>query len=230
MTHKENKYTDVFYKELIGKYVKYEDTYYRVVGVEEISNEQVLKVVELCFITGNIDELSSSGCYTKTIHLHNVDRNKLSVITKDEMLEVIGKKVNISNILLYINNSVTKDKNLAEEYLKRKIKEDPFRSLTIDFEFAFSANDIEEAFNAGRESVVENMPRLLFKESQEGLIADNGIFEFIHRIYKSASVDEPRYAFATTYETPIQWYDTLEETMEAANEDYKKRIKQALGL
>lgn len=86
------------------------------------------------------------------------------------------------------------------------------------------------AYEVGRESVVENIPRLLFKESQEGLIADNGIFEFIYHIYKSASVDEPRYAFATTYETPIQWYDTLEEAMDAANEDYKKRIKQALGL
>ena len=94
----------------------------------------------------------------------------------------------------------------------------------------FTFDDIKAAFNAGRESVVENIPRLLFKESQEGLIADNGIFEFIYHIYKSASVDEPRYAFATTYETPIQWYDTLEEAMDAANEDYKKRIKQALGL
>ena len=123
-----------------------------------------------------------------------------------------------------------KQKDLAEEYLRRKIKKEPFNSLTIDFNFAFSANDIEESFNAGRESVVENIPRLLFKESQEGLVADNGIFEFIYRIYKSASVDEPRYAFATTYETPIQWYDTLEEAMDAANEDYKKRIKQLLGI
>ena len=94
----------------------------------------------------------------------------------------------------------------------------------------FTFDDIKAAFNAGRESVVENMPRLLFKETREGLIADNGIFEFIYHIYKSASVDEPRYAFATTYETPIQWYDTLEEAMDAANEDYKKRIKQALKL
>ena len=39
------------------------------------------------------------------------------------------------------------------------------------------------AFEAGRKNVVENIPRLLFKESQEGLIADNGIFEFIYRIY-----------------------------------------------
>lgn len=86
------------------------------------------------------------------------------------------------------------------------------------------------AFEAGRKSVVENIPNLLFKETREGLIAANGIFEFIYHIYKSASVDEPRYAFATTYETTTQWYDTLEEAMNAANEDYKKRIKQALGL
>lgn len=102
-------------------------------------------------------------------------------------------------------------KDLAEEYLDRKIKQEPFKSLTTDFKFAFSANDIKAAFNAGRESVMENIPKLLFKETREGLIADNGIFEFIYHIYKSASVDEPRYAFATTYETPIQWYDTLEE-------------------
>ena len=123
-----------------------------------------------------------------------------------------------------------KKKDLAEEYLDRKIKQEPFKSLTKGFEYAFSVDDIKVAFNAGRESVVENIPRLLFKESREGLIADNGIFEFIYHIYKSASVDEPRYAFAITYETPIQWYDTLEEAMDAANEDYKKRIKQALGL
>ena len=86
------------------------------------------------------------------------------------------------------------------------------------------------AFSAGRESVVENIPNLLFKETREGLIADNGLFEFIYHIYKSVSVDEPRYAFATSYETPIQWYNTLEEAMDAANEDYKQRIKQALGL
>jgi len=86
------------------------------------------------------------------------------------------------------------------------------------------------AFNAGRESVAENIPRLLFKETREGLIADNGIFEFTYHIYKSASTDEPRYAFAISYETPVQWYDTIEEAMDIANKDYKKRLKQALGL
>ena len=124
-----------------------------------------------------------------------------------------------------------KNKDLAEEYALARLQ-GRLSGNEVSFceNKVFTEGDIETAFNAGRESVVENIPRLLFKESQEGLIADNGIFEFIYHIYKSASVDEPRYAFATTYETPIQWYDTLEEAMEAANEDYKKRIKQVLGI
>lgn len=124
-----------------------------------------------------------------------------------------------------------KQKDLAEEYANERLQGRlSGNEISFSDNIVFTENDTKAAFNAGRESVVENMPRLLFKETREGLIADNGIFEFIYHIYKSASVDEPRYAFATTYETPIQWYDTLEEAMDAANEDYKKRIKQALGL
>lgn len=122
-------------------------------------------------------------------------------------------------------------KDLADEYAEKeyhRVNGDDAPCFTD--EPCFNFDDIRYAFNAGRDSVVENMPRLLFKESRGGLIADNGIFEFIYHIYKSASVDEPRYAFATSYEIPIQWYDTLEEAMDAANEDYKQRIKQVLGL
>ena len=124
-----------------------------------------------------------------------------------------------------------KQKDLAEEYLTR-VKENAiyFKDSKFPNMPLYQENDIKAAFSAGRESVMESLPKLLFKETREGLIADNGVFEFIYHIYKSASVDEPRYAFATTYETPIQWYDTLEEAMDAANEDYKKQIKQALGL
>lgn len=122
-------------------------------------------------------------------------------------------------------------KDLAEEYAKERLQGRlSGNEISFSENRVFTENDIKAAFDAGRKSVVENIPRLLFKETREGLIADNGVFEFIYHIYKSASVDEPRYAFATTYETPIQWYDTLEEAIDAANEDYKERIKQALGL
>lgn len=130
-----------------------------------------------------------------------------------------------------LRNNMKEKKDLSLVYaLKEYARVNGKGGPIIEDKMCFTFDDIKAAFDAGRESVVENMPRLLFKETREGLIADNGIFEFIYHIYKSASVDEPRYAFATTYETPIQWYDTLEEAMDAANEDYKKRIKQALGL
>lgn len=122
-------------------------------------------------------------------------------------------------------------KNLAEEYLA-KAKEDAicFKNGEFPDIILYQEKDIKKAFNAGRESIVENIPNLLFKETREGLIADNGIFESIYHIYKVASVYKTRYSFATSYETPIQWYDTLEDAENAANEDYKKRIRQALGL
>lgn len=122
-----------------------------------------------------------------------------------------------------------KDLSLAYA-LKEYARVNGESDLIFEDNRCFTINDLEAAFNAGRESVVENMPRLLFKESQEGLIADNGIFEFIYHIYKSASVEEPRYTFVFEYEKPNQWYDTLEEAMDAANDDYRERIKQALGL
>lgn len=81
-------------------------------------------------------------------------------------------------------------KDLAKEYLTKAkenaiyFKDGKFPNVPL-----YQERDIEAAFNAGRESVVENIPRLLFKESREGLMADNGIFEFIYHIYKSASVD-----------------------------------------
>lgn len=121
-------------------------------------------------------------------------------------------------------------KDLAEEYAhKAFLKRNRINPMSIH-DLCFSVTDIKAAFNAGRESVFDSFPKLLFKDSQEGLVAVANLFDEVYHVFKSASVEEPRYTFAFEYETPTQWYDTLEEAMDAANEDYKKRIKQALGL
>ena len=96
-------------------------------------------------------------------------------------------------------------------------------------ELCFNVNDIRCAFEAGYDSVFEGL-RLLFKELQEGLVAEARLLNEYYHILKSASVEAPRYTFVFEYEKPNQWYDTLEEAMDAANNDYRKRIKQALGL
>lgn len=125
---------------------------------------------------------------------------------------------------------MTKVIKKSEKYAINRYKDKTGNSSIFVGDNCFDIDDIEIAYEDGRQSVLDNFPRLLFKETLEGLIADNGVFESIYHIYKSASVDEPRYAFATDYETPNQWYDTLEEAMDAANEDYKKRIKEVLRL
>lgn len=121
-----------------------------------------------------------------------------------------------------------KQKDLAEEYLDSKIKQEPFKSLTKGFEYAFSAEDIKEAFNAGRESVVENMPGLVWNCFCEGL----------KEFYASCPIG---WCYKVSYKVNefvlfcndcfLGRFLSFEEAKQAANEHYKKqRIKQALGL
>ena len=85
------------------------------------------------------------------------------------------------------------------------------------------------AFNAGRESVVENIPKLEFEQTLKGgIIAENTIFSESYHLCTKASTG--KWSFYMGYETPVDWYDTSEEAIDAANDDYKKRIKQALEL
>ena len=119
-----------------------------------------------------------------------------------------------------------KQKDLAEGYLDSKIKQEPFKSLTTDFEFAFSANDIKAAFNAGRESVVENMPKLKWsKVFEDGLYIAISSFGVSYRI---------KFAYNEFHlfcnSVHISCYISLSDAKQAANEHYKKQIKKALGL
>lgn len=121
---------------------------------------------------------------------------------------------------------MAKDQNLAEEYLRRKIKKEPFKSLTTDFNFVFSANDIEEAFNAGRESVVEDIPELKWKRvHKDGPYLAVTVFNWFYRIefvYNKFNL------FCNGYF--ISCYISVSDAKQAANEHYKKQIKRALGI
>lgn len=117
-------------------------------------------------------------------------------------------------------------KDLAKEYLDRKIKQEPFKSLTKGFEYAFSAEDIKAAFNAGRESVVENMPELEWKDND---VTIEGEFALCPAgRYEVLRCDD----FFKIWRNPLflGCRPSLSEAKQAANEDYKERIKQALGI
>ena len=88
----------------------------------------------------------------------------------------------------------------------------------------FTFDDIKAAFNAGRESVVENMPELEWKGQANFQYADT----YIGR-YNIDNFGIWLLRFKGK-EIPLSTGSSLEAAKQAANEDYKKRIKQALGL
>lgn len=120
-----------------------------------------------------------------------------------------------------------KKKDLAEEYLDRKIKQEPFKSLTKGFEYAFSVDDLKAAFNAGRDSVMESLPELKWREEN---CRDEYFFEaYALGAYYLIILRDSEFRVACNYRH-FASYTSLTAAKQAANEDYKKRIKQALGL
>lgn len=118
-----------------------------------------------------------------------------------------------------------KQKDLAEEYLDRKIKQEPFKSLTKGFEYAFSVDDIKAAFSAGRDSVMENIPDLKWQKSSEDMTARTlfGMYSF------SKSNALWFYAYRGVH-LFFDTYKTFEDAKKVAHRDYKEWIKQVLGL
>lgn len=117
-------------------------------------------------------------------------------------------------------------KDLAEEYTKRTYKEKTNYPIMWR-DRVFTGKDIEAAFNAGRESVMENIPKLEWKEC----ICNNDE-------YFTSCCSVGRYKVSRWRDLFEVWYNvyficyrlSLSEAKQAANKDYKKRIKQALGV
>ena len=119
-----------------------------------------------------------------------------------------------------------KKKDLAEQYadLQYKIQQDTPEESPDLSKGIFGHEDIVNAFNAGRESVVENMPELEWK----------GYAPFIHAATPIGRYNIDNFGIwllrFNGKEIPLSTGgSSLEEAKQAANEDYKKRIKQALG-
>ena len=121
-----------------------------------------------------------------------------------------------------------KQKDLAKEYATARLQGRlSGNEVSFSENKVFTEEDIETAFNAGRESVFDDFPKLLYKKEKDGLLAVD-IFNNVCLIHKLKG--DSQYVFVVDYNESTQRYDTLEEAKLAANEDYKKRIKQALGL
>lgn len=88
----------------------------------------------------------------------------------------------------------------------------------------FTFDDIKAAFNAGRESVVDSMPELEWKGQAN--------FKYVDTYIGRYNIDDFGMWLLrfNGKEIPLSTGRSLEEAKQAANEHYKKQIKQALGL
>jgi hypothetical protein len=116
-------------------------------------------------------------------------------------------------------------KDLAREYATARLQ-GRLNGNEVSFSEnkVFTEEDIEIAFAAGRESVVENMPELEWK----------GFANFKHADTPLGRYNIDNFGMwllrFNGKEIPLSTGSSLDEAKQAANEDYKKRIKQALGL
>ena len=115
-------------------------------------------------------------------------------------------------------------KDLAEEYAIKEYERLNDSEPIFEDNKCFTFDDIRAAFNAGRESVVENMPELEWRGQANFKYANTNIGmynldNFGIWLLRSNGV-----------EIPLPTDCSLEDAKQEANNDYKKRIKEALGL
>ena len=121
-------------------------------------------------------------------------------------------------------------KDLAEEYANERLQGRlSGNEISFSDNIVFTEDDIKAAFNAGRESVVENMPELRWsnvgaeKMSNPTLI---GVY-IITPLNQSFKLELNNGFVSRTINFPFK---TKKEAIQAANENYKQHIKEALGL
>jgi hypothetical protein len=120
-----------------------------------------------------------------------------------------------------------KQKDLAKEYaLARLHGRLSGNEISFCENKVFTEGDIKSAFNAGRESVVENIPKLKWQRVRKDkpYLAVT-VFNWFYRI---EFIYNEFHLFCNGYF--ISCYISLSDSKQAANEHYKKQIKQALGL
>ena len=120
-----------------------------------------------------------------------------------------------------------KQKDLAKEYATARLQGRlSGNEVSFSENKVFTEEDIETAFNAGRESVVESLPKLKWQiVHKDGPYLAVTVFNWFYRI---EFVYNKFHLFCNSYF--ISCYISASDAKQATNEHYKKQIKQALGL
>lgn len=121
-----------------------------------------------------------------------------------------------------------KQKDLAKEYATARLQGRlSGNEVSFSENKVFTEEDIEIAFNAGRDSVVDDIPDLKWREE---ICRDKYFFEaYALGAYYLIILRDSEFRVACNYRH-FASYTSLTAAKQAANENYKHRIKQALGL
>lgn len=118
-------------------------------------------------------------------------------------------------------------KDLAKEYATARLQGRlSGNEVSFSENKIFTEEDIETAFNAGRDSVVENISELEWVECVGGYVAETNFNEWYIEVNEFV---KEKYTLVIANATP-RCFTTLKNAKQAANENYKKRIKQVLYL
>ena len=120
-----------------------------------------------------------------------------------------------------------KQKDLAQEYALARLQGRlSGNEVSFSENKVFTEEDIGSAFNAGRESVTESLPKLKWRRvHKDGPYLAVTVFNWFYRI---EFVYNEFHLFCNGYF--ISCYISLSDAKQAANEHYKKQIKHALGV
>ena len=117
-------------------------------------------------------------------------------------------------------------KDLAEEYAIKEYERLNDNDLIFEDNKCFTFDDIKTAFNAGRESVVENIPDLKWEcEYPYTANETRTPITIFHIFHNDDGFHLTGYGLGLS-----KMFGTLDEAKRFANEVYKNRIKQALGV
>lgn len=120
-----------------------------------------------------------------------------------------------------------KQKDLAQEYALARLQGRlSGNEVSFSENKVFTEEDIGSAFNAGRESVTESLPKLKWRRvHKDGPYLAVTVFNWFYRI---EYVYNEFHLFCNGYF--ISCYISPSDAKQSANEHYKKQIKHALGL
>ena len=120
-----------------------------------------------------------------------------------------------------------KKKNLAKEYITARLQGRlSGNEVSFSGNKVFTEEDIEAAFNAGRESVISYIPNLEWERCVGGYVAETPIFNYYIEINETA---KEKYTLIVPEINPMA-FSKIYEAKRAAQENYKQRILKALGI